>query len=355
MAPIQTDNLRIAELRPLPAPADLAREIPRDDAISQTVTDCRQAVRDILAGRDDRLLVVVGPCSIHDPKSALEYAQRLTELRQRLADRLEIVMRVYFEKPRTTVGWKGLINDPHLDGSGRIEEGLPLARRLLLQINQLGLPAATEFLDPIMPQYFADLIAWGAIGARTTESQIHRQLASGLSCPVGFKNGTDGGVQVALDAIRSARSSHSFPAITAEGRAAIATTTGNPDCHVVLRGGNKGPNFSPAHIDQLAASAAKDGIDPGIVVDASHANSGKDPERQPEVIADIAARIREGETRIRGVMLESHLVGGRQDQVPGQPLTYGQSITDGCLGWERTVEVLELLAETAGSRLQQAA
>ena len=298
---------------------------------------------------------MVGPCSIHDPEAALDYADRLAEERRALADRLEIVMRVYFEKPRTTVGWKGLINDPHLDGSGRIEEGLPLARRLLRDINRMGLPAATEFLDPIMPQYFADLIAWGAIGARTTESQIHRQLASGLSCPIGFKNGTDGGVQVALDAIRSAAAPHSFPAITAEGRAAIATTTGNRDCHVVLRGGSTGPNYGAAEIEAICAAAAKAGIDPGLVIDASHANSGKDPARQLAVVADIAARIRAGETRIRGMMIESNLIAGRQDAIPGQKLTYGQSITDGCIGWEDTRKVLAELAEAVASSRQQAA
>ncbi|MDQ7262483.1 3-deoxy-7-phosphoheptulonate synthase [Paracoccus sp. PS-1] len=351
----QTENLHIDTLRPLPAPAALAASLPRDEAISRIVADSRTAIRAILAGRDDRLLVIAGPCSIHDAQAALDYAARLAELRRSLADRLEIVMRVYFEKPRTTVGWKGLINDPHLDGSDRIEDGLPLARRLLLEINRMGLPAATEFLDPILPQYFADLIAWGAIGARTTESQIHRQLASGLSCPVGFKNGTDGGVQVALDAIRSAAGSHSFPAITADGRAAIATTTGNDACHVVLRGGHGGPNYGARHVDALAEAAARAGIDPGIVIDASHANCGKDPARQPAVIADIAARIRAGEARIRGVMLESNLVAGRQDLVPGRLPTYGQSITDGCLGWENTRVLLLDLAETAASRQRLAA
>ncbi|MFC3568778.1 3-deoxy-7-phosphoheptulonate synthase [Paracoccus simplex] len=353
--PIQTENLHIDTLRPLPAPAALAASLPRDEAISRIVADSRAAIRTILAGRDGRLLVIAGPCSIHDPDAALDYAARLAELRHALADRLEIVMRVYFEKPRTTVGWKGLINDPHLDGSDRIEDGLPLARRLLLEINRMGLPAATEFLDPILPQYFADLIAWGAIGARTTESQIHRQLASGLSCPVGFKNGTDGGVQVALDAIRSAAGSHSFPAITTDGRAAIATTTGNDACHVVLRGGHGGPNYGAGHVAAVAEAAATAGIDPGIVIDASHANSGKDPARQSAVIADIAAQIRAGETRIRGVMLESNLVAGRQELVPGQTPVHGQSITDGCIGWEETRALLRDLAETAAGRLRIAA
>ncbi|WP_283177105.1 3-deoxy-7-phosphoheptulonate synthase [Gemmobacter sp. 24YEA27] len=343
--PTETNNLRIQELRPLPSPLELAVAIPRDAAISETVAQSRNAIREILAGRDERLLLVIGPCSIHDPEAAMDYARRLAAERKRHQDKLEIVMRVYFEKPRTTVGWKGLINDPHLDGSDRIEDGLPLARKLLLDINRMGLPASTEFLDPIMPQYFADLIAWGAIGARTTESQIHRQLASGLSCPVGFKNGTDGSVQMALDAILSARGQHSFPAITADGRAAIARTTGNPDCHVVLRGGSKGPNFSAADVDAVAEAAAKAGIDPGIMIDASHANSGKDPARQPGVVADVATRIRAGERRIRALMVESNLVAGAQKVVPGQKLVYGQSITDGCISWDQTVELLDGLAD----------
>ncbi|WP_151720129.1 3-deoxy-7-phosphoheptulonate synthase [Gemmobacter serpentinus] len=353
--PIQTENLHIDTLRALPAPADLAARLPRDAVISQIVAASRAAIREILAGRDDRLLVIIGPCSVHDPKAALDHATRLAEERRALSDRLEIVMRVYFEKPRTTVGWKGLINDPHLDGSDRIEDGLPMARKLLLDITRLGLPAATEFLDPILPQYFADLIAWGAIGARTTESQIHRQLASGLSCPVGFKNGTDGGVQVALDAIRSAAGRHSFPAVTADGRAAIATTTGNQACHVVLRGGHAGPNYSPAHIAALVAAAQKAKVDPGIVVDASHANSGKDPARQAEVVAGIGAQIAAGDRHIRGVMLESNLVAGKQDLVAGKTPVYGQSITDGCIGWDETGRLLRDLAAMAAQRQPVAA
>ncbi|MFC3061568.1 3-deoxy-7-phosphoheptulonate synthase [Paenirhodobacter populi] len=353
--PSEIDTPRIADLRPMPSPADLARDIPIDDAVRDLVTGSRAAIRDILTGRDRRLLVVVGPCSIHDPEAALDYATRLAAERRALADRLEIVMRVYVEKPRTTVGWKGLATDPHLDGSDRIEDGLPLARRLLRDINRLGLPAATEFLDPIMPQYFADLIAWGAIGARTTESQIHRQIASGLPCPVGFKNGTDGGVQIALDAIRAAAVPHAFPAIGPDGRAGIATTTGNRDCHLVLRGGSAGPNYAAADIAAVSAAAAKAGVDPGIVIDASHANSGKDPARQPAVIADIAAQIGAGETRIRGVMIESNLVAGRQDAVPGRSLIYGQSITDGCIGWEETRAMLHSLAKTVRAGQRQAA
>ncbi len=350
----QTEDLRIAEIRPLPSPAAILAEIPRDEAASQTVAQGRDAIRDILHGCDDRLLVVIGPCSIHDPAAALDYAARLAEQRARHADRLEIVMRVYFEKPRTTVGWKGLINDPHLDGSCRIEDGLRIARKLLADVNRMGLPVGTEFLDPITPQYITDLIAWGAIGARTTESQIHRQLASGLSCPVGFKNGTDGGVKIALDAMQSAAQPHHFPAVTKGGLAAIATTTGNRDCHVILRGGRE-PNYSPDHIDAVATAAAAQGIDPRIVVDASHANSGKDPERQPAVVADIARRIREGETRIKGTMIESNLLGGSQPLIPGKTPLYGQSITDGCIDWATSVAVLDELARSVGTRTRLAA
>ncbi|WP_111428359.1 3-deoxy-7-phosphoheptulonate synthase [Rhodobacteraceae bacterium DSL-40] len=349
-----TEDLRIAELRPMPAPADVIREIPRDAAATDTTLGGRAAIREILSGRDRRLLVVVGPCSIHDPEAARDYATRLAGERKRLAGQLEIVMRVYFEKPRTTVGWKGLVMDPHLDGSGRIEEGLRIARTLLMDISRMGLPAGTEFLDPITPQYFSDLIAWGAIGARTTESQIHRQLASGLSCPVGFKNGTDGGVKVALDAMLSASQPHHFPAVTKDGRAAIAQTTGNADCHIILRGGRT-TNYGAEHVEAVAVAAAKAGIDPGIVIDASHANSHKDPERQRDVIEDIASQIRAGETRIRGAMIESNLVAGAQKLTPGAPLAYGQSITDGCVGWETTVELLEALAGAAASRSRAAA
>ncbi|MCB1354748.1 MAG: 3-deoxy-7-phosphoheptulonate synthase [Rhodobacteraceae bacterium] len=349
-----TEDLRIAELRPMPAPADVIREIPRDAAATDTTLGGRAAIREILSGRDRRLLVVVGPCSIHDPEAARDYATRLAAERKRLAGQLEIVMRVYFEKPRTTVGWKGLVMDPHLDGSGRIEEGLRIARTLLMDISRMGLPAGTEFLDPITPQYFSDLIAWGAIGARTTESQIHRQLASGLSCPVGFKNGTDGGVKVALDAMLSASQPHHFPAVTKDGRAAIAQTTGNADCHIILRGGRT-TNYGAEHVEAVAVAAAKARIDPGIVIDASHANSHKDPERQRDVIEDIAGQIRAGETRIRGAMIESNLVAGAQKLTAGAPLAYGQSITDGCVGWETTVELLEALAGAAASRSRAAA
>ena len=348
--PIQTENLRITELRPLPTPAEMAARIPRSDEVSQTVAASRERIRAILSGRDKRMLVVVGPCSIHDPEAALDYARRLNVARVELADQLEIVMRVYFEKPRTTVGWKGLINDPHLDGSDRIEDGLPMARRLLVDINQLGLPAATEFLDPIMPQYFADLIAWGAIGARTTESQIHRQLASGLSCPIGFKNGTDGGMQIALDAILSAAHPHSFPAITQDGRAAIATTSGNRDCHIVLRGGARGPNHDSRGVAAACWASIKAGIEPALVIDASHANSRKDPARQPQVLSEIADQVRAGHSAIRGVMIESNLVAGRQDVVAGRPLVRGQSITDGCIDWDTTRTQLQMLAAAVAHR-----
>jgi 3-deoxy-7-phosphoheptulonate synthase len=309
----------------------------------------RKAVTAILQGRDDRLVVVVGPCSIHDPVAALDYARRLVGLRQRLGDRLEVIMRVYFEKPRTTVGWKGLINDPRLDGSFDIDEGLRTARGLLLDIANLGLPAACEFLDMTTPQYIADLVSWAAIGARTTESQIHRELASGLSCPVGFKNGTDGNVRIALDAVLSASHPHHFLAVTKEGRSAIAATAGNPDCHVILRGG-KAPNYDAASVDAACAEIERSGGRAAVMIDASHDNSGKKPENQPVVLADIGAQVAAGDTRIIGVMVESNLVGGRQALVAGQPLTYGQSITDGCIDWTTTETVLADLAEAVARR-----
>ncbi|MGN6224068.1 3-deoxy-7-phosphoheptulonate synthase [Pseudoxanthomonas sp.] len=348
MAP-HTDDLRIRKLEPLTPPAEVIAELPCDEAVSETVTRSRQALHEILHGRDDRLAVVIGPCSIHDPIAAMEYAQRLRPLRDALAGELEIVMRVYFEKPRTTVGWKGLINDPGLDGSFRINEGLRLARGLLRNINRLGLPAGCEYLDTTSPQYIADLVAWGAIGARTTESQIHRELASGLSCPVGFKNGTDGNVKIAADAVNAASHPHHFLAVTKEGRSAIAATTGNPDCHVILRGG-KAPNYDADSVEAASQVLAKAGLAPRLMIDASHANSLKNPENQPAVIEDIAAQIEAGETRIIGAMIESHLVAGRQDLVPGQPLAYGQSITDGCIGWDSSVAVLERLAAAVRRR-----
>ncbi|WP_102223708.1 3-deoxy-7-phosphoheptulonate synthase [Acidimangrovimonas sediminis] len=344
-----TDDLRIAEITPLTSPAAILAELPREAAATATVMQGRQAVRDILQGEDDRLLVVIGPCSIHDPAAARDYATRLAEARQRHARDLEIVMRVYFEKPRTTVGWKGLINDPRLDGSCRIEEGLRLARRLLLDINAMHLPAGCEFLDPITPQYLTDLVSWGAIGARTTESQIHRQLASGLSCPVGFKNGTDGNIDIALDAMLSAAQPHRFPAVTKQGLAAIATTQGNADCHVILRGGRE-PNHSAADVEATARAAEARGLPQRIVIDASHANSRKDPARQPEVVADVCAQLAAGDRRIQGIMIESNLRAGKQSAKPGAPLVYGQSITDGCLDWPGSLTELERLAEAVRHR-----
>ncbi len=350
--PNDTDDLRIRELRELSTPAEVMREFPRVDAASRTVTGARQAIHDILAGDDDRLVAIVGPCSVHDPEAALDYAARLAKLRRRLSGSLEVVMRVYFEKPRTTVGWKGLINDPDLDGSFQIDKGLRTARKLLLEINKLGLPAACEFLDMTTPQYFADLVAWGAIGARTTESQVHRELASGLSCPVGFKNGTDGNVRIAVDAVKAASEPHHFLAVTKSGRAAIAATAGNGDCHIILRGG-KVPNYDAAALDAACTVLETAGLTPQVMIDASHANSGKKPENQPRVIAEIARQIGDGDRRIVGVMIESNLVAGRQDLVPGRPLTYGQSITDGCIGWDTTVAVLERLAKAAEERRRQ--
>src|SRR5215217_1520321 len=339
-----TDDLRITEIKPLTTPIEVMRQHPRTDAATRTVIAARHAVHNILTGQDDRLAVVVGPCSIHDPKAAMDYAKRLVALRETLGDRLEIVMRVYFEKPRTTVGWKGLINDPNLDGSFDINKGLRLARNVLSAVNNLGLPAGTEFLDMTTPQYIADLVSWAAIGARTTESQIHRELASGLSCPVGFKNGTDGNVKIALDAVSSASQPHHFLAVTKDGRSAIAATTGNEDCHIILRGG-KTTNYDAASVDAAAATAEKAGLAPTIMIDASHANSSKNPENQPLVLADMGAQMAAGDRRIIGTMIESNLVAGRQDLVEGQDLVYGQSITDGCIDWATTVTALEALAE----------
>jgi 3-deoxy-7-phosphoheptulonate synthase len=345
-----TDDLRIKQIRELRTPEEVIREFPRTDAATRTVISSRHALHNILHGSDDRLAVVVGPCSIHDPKAALDYARRLAPVRERLAGSLEIVMRVYFEKPRTTVGWKGLINDPNLDGSFDIDNGLRLARSLLLEINNLGLPAGSEFLDMTTPQYFADLISWGAIGARTTESQVHRELASGLSCPVGFKNGTDGNVRIALDAVKSASQPHHFLAVTKSGHSAIAATTGNDDCHIILRGGSKATNYDAQSVDAACKEAEKSGIRPAVMIDASHANSSKKPENQPMVLAEVGAQIAAGDRRIIGVMAESNLVAGRQDLVPGKELVYGQSITDGCIDWDSTVEVLEKLAEAVEER-----
>jgi 3-deoxy-7-phosphoheptulonate synthase len=344
-----TDDLRIREIKELSTPLEVMREIPRTLTATRVVMAARNAISAILNGSDDRLLVVVGPCSVHDPVAAVDYATRLAALRERLAGRLEIVMRVYFEKPRTTVGWKGLINDPGLDGSFDINKGLRLARNVLSAVNNLGLPAATEFLDLTTPQYIADLVAWAAIGARTTESQIHRELASGLSCPVGFKNGTDGNMRIAADAVKSASHPHHFMAVTKGGRSAIAATTGNADCHIILRGGSK-PNYDSASVAAAAADLARSGVAPRLMVDASHANSNKQPENQPLVIADIARQIAGGEPRIIGAMIESNLVAGRQDVLPGVALTYGQSITDGCIDWKATVPALNALADAVEAR-----
>ena len=344
-----TDDLRIRAIKAIPTPGEVIGEIAATSAITDTVSATRQALHGILHGSDDRLAVVIGPCSIHDPVAAMDYAKRLAEQRVRFAGELEIVMRVYFEKPRTTVGWKGLINDPNLDGSFRIDDGLRLARRLLRDINALGLPAGCEFLDMITPQYFADLVAWGAIGARTTESQVHRELASGLSCPVGFKNGTDGNVKIAVDAVQAAAHPHHFLAVTKDGRTAIAATAGNRDCHVILRGG-KQPNYDAVSVNEAASVLEKAGLAPNLMIDGSHANSLKKPENQPKVIDDIAGQLENGERRIVGVMVESHLVAGRQDLIAGRALAYGQSITDGCIGWEDSVAVLERLAAAVRTR-----
>jgi len=344
-----TDDLRIKEIRELSTPEEVMREIPRTLTATRSVMAARNAIHAILNGTDDRLLVVVGPCSVHDPRAALDYAERLAAMRERLGDRIEIVMRVYFEKPRTTVGWKGLINDPDLDGSFNINKGLRLARNVLSAVNNLGLPAATEFLDLTTPQYIADLVGWAAIGARTTESQIHRELASGLSCPVGFKNGTDGDVRIAADAVASAAHPHHFMAVTKGGRSAIAATTGNQDCHIILRGGSR-PNYDGASVASAAAELARSGLPQRIMVDASHANSGKKPGNQPLVIADVARQISGGDHRLIGVMIESNLVAGRQDVVPGTTLTYGQSITDGCIDWATTVPALTMLADAVTAR-----
>ncbi len=343
------DDLRIREIKELAPPAHLLRELPETEATAQTTWEARQAIHRVLHGADDRLIVVIGPCSIHDPKAAMEYAMRLKAERERLAADLVIVMRVYFEKPRTTVGWKGLINDPHLDGSFAINEGLRLARKLLWELNEMGLPAGTEFLDMITPQYIADLIAWGAIGARTTESQIHRELASGLSCPVGFKNGTDGNIRIAVDAIKAAASPHHFLSVTKAGHSAIVSTAGNEDCHVILRGGLTA-NYDAASVDAACKDMGKAGLAARLMIDLSHANSNKQFKRQIDVARDVAGQMAGGDDRISGVMIESHLKEGRQDLMPGKPLAYGQSITDPCIGWEDSLDVLNLLAEAVRKR-----
>ena len=348
--PLRTRDLRIAGYRPLLPPAILLEELPLTAEGSVAVSRTRAEVVDILDGRDDRLVVVVGPCSVHAPAAALDYARRLQERAHQLRQDLRIIMRVYFEKPRTTVGWRGLINDPYLDGSFAVNHGLRLARQLLLDIVALGLPAGCEFLDPISPQFFADTVTWAAIGARTTESQVHRNLASGLSMPVGFKNGTGGGVQMAVDALRAAASPHSFLSVTEQGLAAIVTTCSNPDCHVVLRGGRGGPNYDADNVRRTLESLRSAGLSPRVMIDMSHDNSGKDYRRQPAVAGAVAAQVAAGERGIVGVMMESFLVEGRQDLTERSRLIYGQSITDSCMGWETTVQVLHELAEAVQAR-----
>jgi 3-deoxy-7-phosphoheptulonate synthase len=345
-----TDDLRISAMKELLPPSQLINELPLTAQATDTVLATRTAIQKILRGEDDRLLVIAGPCSIHDIKAALEYAGRLQQQIAKHKKDLCIIMRVYFEKPRTTVGWKGLINDPGLDDSFRINDGLRLARSLLLQLADQGVASGTEYLDMISPQYIADLVSWGAIGARTTESQCHRELASGLSCPVGFKNGTGGNIQIAIDAVGSASHSHHFLSVTKEGHSAIFQTAGNPDCHVILRGGSKHPNYDPENIRETSEKLQKAKLRPAIVVDCSHANSGKDHVRQVTVCKDVAGQVGAGEKHIVGVMIESHLVAGMQKQVAGQPLTYGQSITDACMGWDDTVMLLEELAEGVRKR-----
>ena len=347
--PHNTDDLRIREIKELAPPAHAMHEFPCTPDVSSLVYETRQSLHRILHGMDDRLVVVIGPCSIHDTKAAIEYAGKLAEQRTRFKSELEIVMRVYFEKPRTTVGWKGLINDPEMDGSFNINKGLSMARALLLEINAMGLPAGCEFLDMITPQYIADLVSWGAIGARTTESQVHRELASGLSCPVGFKNGTDGNIRIAVDAMKAASQPHHFLSVTKAGHSAIVSTAGNEDCHVILRGG-KAPNFDAASVEAACAEMAKAGLAQRVMIDASHANSNKKPENQPAVCADVGGQVAHGETRIMGLMIESNLVAGRQDLIPGQPLVYGQSVTDGCIDWDSSFKVLEALAESVRER-----
>jgi len=344
-----TDDLRIKEIRELSPPEDILKEFPLTERATQVTYETRQAVHRVLHGADDRLLVIVGPCSIHDPMAALDYASKLKAEQDRVADDLVIVMRVYFEKPRTTVGWKGLINDPNLDGSFCINEGVRIARKLLLSLNDLGVPAGVEFLDMISPQYISDLVSWGAVGARTTESQLHRELASGLSCPVGFKNGTDGNLKIVVDAIRTSQHPHCFLSVTKAGHSAIVHTTGNEDCHMILRGGKK-PNYDAASVETASKQLASAGLAQRLMIDLSHSNSEKDYKRQVPVGHAVSEQIAGGDDRIMGVMIESHLKEGRQDLLPGKELAYGQSITDACIGWEDTVQLLDELAEAVKKR-----
>ncbi len=345
----KTDDLRIVSIKAVTSPLEICEEIPISEAAARCTAESRDAIHKILSGENERLLVIAGPCSIHDPAAALEYGTRLKQIKDDLAEDLHIVMRVYFEKPRTTVGWKGLINDPDLDNSFHINKGVRLARQLLLDLNNMGVPAGTEFLDIITPQYVTDLVSWGAIGARTTESQVHRELASGLSCPVGFKNGTDGTTQIAVDAIRAAAVPHHFLSMRKEGNSAIFTTAGNPYCHIILRGG-RAPNYDAASINRVSGELTKAGLPARIMVDFSHANSRKQHELQLEVGKDIGTQLAIGERRVFGVMVESHLIAGRQDIAPGRPLTYGQSITDACLDWSNTELLLRDLAQAVRAR-----
>jgi len=347
---VKTRDLRVESIRPLLPPAILLEELPLPEEGTVAVARARDEVARILSGEDDRLIVVVGPCSIHDPGAGLDYARRLETTAADLAADLRVVMRVYFEKPRTTVGWKGLINDPRLDGSFAINEGLRIARRLLLDLVELGMPVGCEFLDPITPQFTADLVTWGAIGARTTESQVHRELASALSMPVGFKNGTDGGVQIAIDACRAAAHPHNFLGVTEQGLAGIVATRGNTDCHVILRGGQTGPNYGTLSVQKTLAAMRDAGLPPRLMIDTSHGNSEKDYRRQPIVAREVASQIAQGEAGIIGLMMESFLIEGRQDLKDARTLVYGQSITDGCMSWETTRPVLEDLAAAARQR-----
>ena len=344
-----TDDLRIESIKAVASPAVICEELPITEAAAKTTYETRLAIHDILTGEDDRLLVITGPCSIHDTTAAKEYAARLKPLIKKYRDTLLIVMRVYFEKPRTTVGWKGLINDPNLDGSFEINKGLRLARRLLLDLNESGIPAGTEYLDLITPQYISDLISWGAIGARTTESQVHRELASGLSCPVGFKNATDGSIKVAIDAVGAAMRPHHFLSLRKEGNSAIFSTMGNPDCHIILRGG-KSPNYDEKSVQQAADTLAAANLPARIMIDFSHANSRKQHDNQKEVAEAVVKQLEKGTRLIFGVMIESHLIAGRQDVKPGKPLTYGQSITDACIGWDETADLIDMLANASAKR-----
>lgn len=346
----QTDNLRITGIQEVATPETIQKEIPLTEAAAKTTFEARQQIKDIMHGQDDRLLCIVGPCSIHDTRAAMEYAERLARVRSKFSRDLLIVMRVYFEKPRTTVGWKGLINDPDLNDTYQINKGLRMARQLLLDLNDSGMPAGVEFLDLISPQFISDLVAWGAIGARTTESQSHRELASGLSCPVGFKNGTGGGVKIAVDAVGAAIRPHHFMSVTKPGQVAIFSTQGNEDAHIILRGGTNGTNYDAESVGKACDMLAKAELRPRVMVDFSHANSRKEHKRQIEVGNDIAGQIANGSENVFGVMIESHLVEGRQDVIPEQPLTYGQSITDACLGWDDTEDLLGVLAEAVAKR-----